>query len=313
MNKRQLQLMIWTVLFACFCSLFSYAQSSLKSSVDRNEILIGEQFKLKVEINFLSGDPHIQWPALDSLQHFELVNTKSDSTYTNRQLSARIQTYTFTSFDSGKWVLPSFMVSIAAGSDYASNNLFTDSVPITVSFSTSDTTNQLRDIKTIREVQTVNTLWYWIAGGILLLAIIACIIWYYLRRKKKPVLPIVAKSNLSAFDEAMLELKNLQQLNYSDAADARIVHTKLADILKRYISRKNHDNYLNTTTGDFLMVLKQEGVFTDLLTAMAAALRTGDAVKFAKYLPPAEETALSIGSIKEVIELLNKNNPPKTV
>ena len=301
-----------TVLFACFSSLLSYAQPAVKTFADKNEILIGEQLKLRVQADFTADAYRIRWLSIpDSLQHFEVVNrSKIDSIYTNNRLSGITQTFTLTSFDSGKWALPSFLVGIDPVNDDTTYNYFTDSVPVTVSFSASDTTNQLRDIKPIRDVETMNELWYWIGGGILLIALIIFLIWLYRRRKKTTVAPIPVKANLSAYDEAMMELKKLQQYNFSDAGDIKVVHTRLGEILKRYLSRRENDSYLNNTTSDILLVLTDIGVDKTMLSRSAAALRCGDAVKFAKYIPEAEETTNSIAAVTELIESFKHNTIP---
>lgn len=309
MDNRILRKFFLTGLMACFSFLLLYAQPSVKATVDRNEILIGEQFKLTVEANFIADARQVRWLSVpDSLQHFEVINrSKIDSLYTNNQLSGIAQTFTFTSFDSGKWVLPSFLIGIEPAKGDTTYNYFTDSVTITVSFSASDTTNQLRDIKPVMDVETFNTMWYWIGGGALLLLLIILLIWLYRRRKKKVVSPIPVKSNLSAYDEAMQELKNLRKYNFSDAGDIRIIHTKLGEILKRYLSRRENDNYLNKTTSDMLIILKQVGVNNETLGNAAATLRAGDAVKFAKYLPPAHENEASLQSMEAVIKTIQLN------
>lgn len=298
-----------TGLMVCFSFLLLYAQPSIKSTIDRNEILIGEQFKLTVEANFIADARRVRWLSVpDSLQHLEVVSrSKIDSIYTNSQLSGIAQTFTFTSFDSGKWVLPSFLIGIDPATDDTTYNYFTDSFPITVSFSASDTTSQLRDIKPVRQVEILNTMWYWIGGGVLLLLLIILLIWLYTRRKKKIVSPIPVRSNLSAYDEAMQELKNLQKYNFVDAGDIRIIHTKLGEILKRYLSRRENDNYLNKTTSDMLIILKQVGVNNETLGKAAATLRAGDAVKFAKYLPPTHENEASLQSMEELIKTIQLN------
>ena len=298
-----------TGLMVCFSFLLLNAQPSIKSTIDRNEILIGEQFKLTVEANFIADARRVRWLSVpDSLQHLEVVSrSKIDSIYTNSQLLGIAQTFTFTSFDSGKWVLPSFLIGIDPATDDTTYNYFTDSFPITVSFSASDTTSQLRDIKPVRQVEILNTMWYWIGGGVLLLLLIILLIWLYTRRKKKIVSPIPVRSNLSAYDEAMQELKNLQKYNFVDAGDIRIIHTKLGEILKRYLSRRENDNYLNKTTSDMLIILKQVGVNNETLGKAAATLRAGDAVKFAKYLPPTHENEASLQSMEELIKTIQLN------
>jgi LPXTG-motif cell wall-anchored protein len=302
-----------TGVLACLSFLFSYSQPSVRSTIDRQEILIGEQFHLKVEAGFSPAKHRLQWISIpDSLQHFEVVErSKIDSVYSGNQLTAITQTFTLTSFDSGKWVLPTFAVAFDPVKGDSAYNFFTDSFPVTVAFSTSDTTSQLRDIKPIREVTVKNNRWYFIAGAILLLCIIGYLVWRF--RKKKPIkpLPVIKRSKLSAYDEAMQALNQLQQYDFSKPADTKLVHSKLAEILKQYLSRRENDDYYNKTTSDVLIGLKQIGVSPDMLSGLAGTLRLGDAVKFAKYLPPPAETGDSIQAVKALIESFKLNTSSK--
>jgi len=164
-------------LTACF---FSFCKGqTLKTSVDKNEILIGEQIKMKVDADFPPGVYNVRWLVIpDSLQHFEVLDrSKIDSVYSDDKLTHLSQTFTLTSFDSGQWVIPSFAIKFYPVNNDTIINAVTDSVPVTVSFSPSDTTNQLRDIKPIREVEAPNYLWYWIGGSLLLILLIVLIGW----------------------------------------------------------------------------------------------------------------------------------------
>ena len=300
-----------TAIMAGFTFLLSYAQPSIKTTADKNEILIGDQFKLKIEVKDIEEGYKITWPAIpDSLQHFEVVNRdKIDSSYRDKKLSSVSQTLTLTSFDSGKWVLPSFLVNVDPLKDDTTYNFFTDSVPVTVSFSLSDTTSVIRDIKPIREADTVNIIWYWIGAGILLAALIIFLIWFYKYWKKNKV-DVPFKSKVSPYDEAMKELEKLKAVNLS-SPEVRVAHIKLGEILKRYLTRKQNTSYLNKTTSEILMSLSEQKVDNDMLTKVASSLRCSDAVKFAKYLPAASETADSILSIKEVISLIHQQTTDK--
>src|SRR4051794_10648234 len=92
-----------TMAVAFFSVMVSGAQPSVKTSVDKNEILIGDQFKLRIEATLLPEEYKIKWPVVpDSLQHFEVVaRTRIDSLYNNDRLTGLVQTLTLTSFDSG--------------------------------------------------------------------------------------------------------------------------------------------------------------------------------------------------------------------
>ena len=310
MDKMKMRMFCLTVVMACFSFLLSYAQPIVKTGVDKNEILIGDQFKLTIEASFSTDAFKLNWPVIpDSLAHFEVISrTKMDSLYSNNTLSGVRQTITLTSFDSGKWVLPSFLVNMVPVNGDAAYNFFTDSVPITVSFSTSDTTNVLRDIKPIREVETINPLWYWIGAGVIVIALIIFLIWFYRYWKKnKGTLSLQTKS--SAYDEAMIELEKLRIHNLSDAAALKTLHTKLGEILKQYLSRIQNGNYQNKTTGDILILLRDQIQDNDILFKAAASLRSNDAVKFAKYLPPSAESEMCLQSVKEVINSIHQKVP----
>lgn len=291
---------------ACICTLLSYGQPILQSSVDKREILIGEQFTLTIKADLSTPGYTLYWSDLpDSMGHFEVLRSHIDSLYTNRNLSGIVRTITFTSFDSGKWALPPFLVKIKSLSQDSVFRFFTDSVPVTVSFSATDTTRQLRDIKPIREAETIRPIWYWVVGSIgLLLAILLLMWWWRKRRLQRPGQP--AQSSLSAYEEAMQELKILADYNLSVPEEVKRFHSKLATISKQYLSHKYQQAYLNTTTVETLLLLKGQQLDHELLTKVSASLRCGDAVKFAKYFPPISETENCRNSVVDLINTLEQ-------
>ena len=291
----------FTTVLLCLSVNLCDAQPAIQSSVDKREILIGEQFSLTIKAGFSPTDYKLQWPVLpDSMAHFEVLSRRVDSLYSNQQLSGFIQTITFTSFDSGKWVLPSFLLTIDRVGHDSTFHLFTDSVPVTVSFSASDTTQQLRDIKPIREVETINPIWYWLGGGVVLAAVIALLIWWWKRKRKIKADPF--QSNLSAYDEAMQELKKLVGYNLAVQEEVKMFHSQLAAIFKQYLSRIYQKPYLSKTTREILLLLKEQQVEDQLLNKVLISLHYGDAVKFAKYFPPVAESEHCMKLVEELVE-----------
>lgn len=296
----------WALIF-CFGSLMqTFAQPSIKTSIDKNRILIGEQLQLKVVATLPPQDFFIKWIEIpDSLQHFDLVEkSKIDSTFSNQKLTGLSQTITFTSFDSGKWTIPSFNVDFNPSNGDSAYNLYTDTFPVTVSYQ-ADSTNILRDIKAIREVKDETPLWYWlaIAGGVLLLAAIIIWLYYYFKKKKmaKPVRPAV-----SAYQFALMEMDKLKQLNLSDSILIKKYHTRLSEILKGYLSSVQGPHFASSTTGEVLILLNQKSVDKTSMANIAEALLRSDAAKFAKYIPSAEESESSWKTIKQAIDFIEQ-------
>ncbi len=299
-----------TAAFSCFIFLLSFAQPVVKTTIDKNEILIGGQFKVKVQANFSGDDYFIKWINLpDSMQHFELVEkSKIDSSFTNQKLSGLAQTFTLTSFDSGKWIFPSYNINFNPAKGDTTINFFTDSLPVTVSFSVADTTSTLKDIKAIKEVKVFNPVWYWVAGGallVLLLALTYC--WYKRKKKNKTAAPQLSK--LSPFDEAMEEINKLKGFDLSSPKEIKQYHTKLIDIYRQYLSRKENIDYSSKTTGDMLMAIKANYAVQDIAGKSAAALRFSNAVKFAKYVPAITDSEGNLQLIKDTIGLIESSTP----
>lgn len=292
----------------CLLPIASFSQSpSVQTTADRNDILIGEQVKVTVKANFRPGLFNIHWLALpDSIPHFEVVEIGKADTITYKDNSKAIeQAIIFTSFDSGKWVIPPFLINFDPLVDDTTINLYTDPVPVNVSYSPPDSTNQLRDIKPIMDVTIADYTWYYIAGGLLLLLIIGFLVWKYMtKRKQRP--DAIFQSRLSPYEEAMQGLKTLDQYKLGDAVDVKIFHTRLTEIFKRYVGRKQNKDVANLTTGDLLIQVTENELSKEDISALATALRSSDAVKFAKYLPAMIASEDSRSKIKDSINIIEQ-------
>jgi hypothetical protein len=300
----------YSALFIIACLLIASAAfgqpPAITTTIDKSNILIGEQLQLKVEAALPPGTSGVDWFSIpDSIEHFEVINrSKIDSSYTDNVLTGLSQSITLTSFDSGQWRIPSFPIDMHFATDSV-RHLFTDTASIGVYFMTSDTTNTLKDIKPIRQVPPPDMFWYWVIGAVLVLLLIAAIVWIiYLFRKEKPA--VSAKSIASAYKEAMDAIEKLNQYDLTDVQQVKTFHSKLAEIFKRYLSHIQNKNRLNQTTDEVLISVKEKPLDAEIFSNLAAALRCSDAVKFAKYHPSVNISKDSQLSIKKTIESLNQ-------
>ncbi len=291
-------------LFCFGIVLLAVAQPSLKTTIDKSEILIGGQVHLKISVTLPRQDYFIKWLEADSLQHFDIVaKSKIDSVFSGGHLSGLSQTLVLTSFDSGQWAIPAFSIDLNPSAGDTTYNLYTDSFLVKVAYQ-ADTTKALRDIKTIRGVEDETPWWYWAAGALGLLALLL-IVYYLYRRNKKTMKPLAATS-LPPYQKAMNELEQLKSISLSSPSSVKQYHSKLPEILKQYLTGTQGVNYESSTTGELLILLNQKNIDKTILSKTAAALRCSDAVKFAKYLPSQAESEESLQSVKQVIELIER-------
>lgn len=295
----------------CLVPIASFSQApSIQTTLDKQSILIGEQITVTIKANFRPGLYNIHWLALpDSIPHFEVVDFgKADTTTFKDNSKAIEQTIIFTSFDSGKWVIPAFPINFDPLVDDTTLNLTTDPIPVKVMYSRPDSTNQLRDIKPIMDVTITDYTWYYVAGGVLVLCIIAYFLWRYLKNRPQKT-TLVFESKLSPYDEAMQELKKLDQFNLQDAIEIKAYHVRLSEIFKRYLGRKENKDLDNRTTSELLIQMKENDLSIEIISALATALRCSDAVKFAKYLPTMIESVEGKDKIKEIINSIEHKTP----
>ena len=300
-SQQQIYRIIPIVFIALFSFTFAGGQA-LKTYIDKNRILIGEHIRYEVKLNLASSSYKVDFGIPDSIPHFDIIEQNKYDTVDEHGVYTLRQTILFTSFDSGVWKLPAFPVTISYPNKAPVRGL-TDSVLIQVGYSPADSTNELRDIKPVMDVFVVDRTWIYIAVGILLLIILAVLLYRYFKNRKKKA-PPVFNSNLSAFDEAMKALNQLQQ---TANIDAKTYHTTLSAIFKKYYSRKTNKNLMTNTTGDLLLLLKTH-TNSEIVSAAAEALRSGDAAKFAKYLPSVSENNQSLQQVKQSIEYLEKKS-----
>lgn len=287
-------------LSSCIAAL---AQPVLQVSVDKKDILVGQQINLQVVADLPPQDFFVKWIEVpDSLPHFELVDkSKIDSVYINQKLSKLSQTFTFTSFDSGKWILPSFDIHFNPSSGGEPYNFFTDSFSINVSYQ-QDSTTVLRDIKDIR-ASAPFSLWRYLQVFLIsfvVLCLLGWLIYFFIKRSRQK--KQVAQQPLSAYQYAMMELDKIKQLNMQDAAAVRTFHTKLKEILKTYLSSIEGPDFISSTTGEIIILLQQNAIDKTAVSKVSETLRISDAARFAKYIPSITESEQSWKTVKEMID-----------
>ena len=286
------------VILSFFLFHESYAQTGtvLRASVDKNRILIGEPILLTITADIPENEV-IRFPVIDGLPHFEIQdNPTTDTTNTSYGTSLK-QVIRITSFDSGHWVIPSFVLT---------DKLITDTIPIDVVFSVFDPNLDYHDIKDIIEIkpEEKKTPWWYYALGGAGVIIIGLII-YLLVKKKKPI-AVKREIVIDPYTEAINELDQLQQKKIT----SKEYYTVLTDIFRLYIFKRKGIHSLQETINDLVVQLRSLGLPEGQYKQLTQALQMGDFVKFAKYEPSSEEKTGSLDTIKTVITMIEKSIIP---
>lgn len=277
-------------------------QPVVKAGVDRTTILIGEPIKLSLEATIPTGTI-FQWFNADSIPHFEIVEKGSIDSSKDINYKIYKQQFTITSFDSGSWKIPSFVLQ--AGK----KKFKTDTIAINVTYSPSDTAKGYHDIKDIIAVKNpANPYIPWIIGAAALLAVLGII--YFLRKEKAaPPKPKEPVSKLSPFEEAMQSLDELKKQQLAQSGQVKQYYTRLNDILRWYVFRKFKISSLEKTNEELILQLRELRLGNQEYTTLVQALRMADFVKFAKYTPSQAEQEETFITIKNSITKLEALQP----
>lgn len=288
----------------CYCLLYniSFAQEapvSINAQVDRSQVLLGEQIKLKIELTAPSAQPVTQWFNFpDSFNHLEVVERNAVDSSLQGSIKKYVQQFTITGFDSGVWDIPAFAVTVA-NKTYNTQPLTITVVPVRLQDSS------YHDIREIIDVpQEKTSWWYWIAG-ILSLILAGILAWLWLRtRKKGPAAVINNAAKISALQEAMERLRQLQREELPAKGEWKKFYSTLTDITKVYSQKRFTLPALQFTTDELLVHLNN--ISRETMGKLAETLRIADAVKFAKYEPTIDQAGTDIKNIEITLQELDR-------
>lgn len=287
---------IFLFLIFLFFNRAGHAQIRLsaRASLDKNNMVIGEQIHLNLEAEFPLHEPMIFF-TIDTLPHFEILDRKKIDTIDYNDGIKLTQSITLTSFDSGHWVIPSFTLN-------TDKPLLTDTIPVNVGFSPFDPNRDYHPIKDIINVQVKKKKqvdWYWYAAASALM--VAAMVYVLLRKKK---IPEIKEVWIDPYTEAKQNLERLKKEN----ATPKVYFTGLIDIFRNYVFRRMDISSMQETTDELAVQIRQLKLPADTFTHLAQALRLSDFVKFAKYDATASEKNESFEMIRQAIDLIESRH-----
>ncbi len=275
------------LLFFSFGVVSAQDKISLTASIEKNKILIGEQVRLIIEA-VIPAEAPISFVSVDTIDHFEMLGKPQQDTINTSKGTTIKGIYTITSFDSGHWVIPAFVLD---------DQVKTDTIPVEVVFTDFNPDQEYHGMKDIEEVPPPpknREWWYAAAAGLLLLLLLG---WLLFRKKKKVPLP-KAEIIIDPYQEATKSLRELQIKNLG----AKEFYSELSAIFRLYVFRKKGILSLQKTTDDLVFQLQKLNIDRDLFSRLSQSLQVCDYVKFAKYIPSQEDNRNTLDAIQKSID-----------
>jgi len=286
----------------------SYAQQITATAIlDSNSILIGQQVKLKLSVEYRVDNGKqikIIWPEIKDtiIKEVEVISqTKIDTIIPDKNDPFKFiqsKTLYITSFDSGYWAVPPFIFKTESDSTAIS----TEALLLQVITVAVDTTIAIKAIKPPYEENF--TFIDWLKDNWLILAITAgsaillFLLIYFTRKhyKNKPVPLVIEKPAIPAHIIALGKLEQLKTEMLWQNGKLKQYHSQLTDIVREYIENRFHLPALEQTTDEIIFSFRSVAIDTESLTKLKQILVIADLVKFAKEIPLSNENELSMAN-----------------
>jgi hypothetical protein len=274
----------------------SVTAQKVTATADKQKILIGEQFHLRLQANFHNGEP-LDFFEIDTIPRFEILDKSEIDTSRFNDGVALIQNFTLTSWDSGR-----IQIAPLALGRYQTKPLTVD---VAYSPSPFDTTQPYHDIHDIVDVKPpIQTTWYWYLIGLLILILLFLLFF----PKGKPRGKGEFVSDEGAYKRALKKLDALQKKPYTDS---KIFYTELIQIFREYLHRRKNIYSFSKTTDDLSIQMEQLNMDRDQYQQLVQTLLLSDLVKYAKYQPTKEENENAVNDIRGGIVAIEQTPVPK--
>ncbi len=290
----------------------SQAQDSpqIKSSIDQNEIKIGEaiQYTMEVEVD---STAMVIFPEGKTFNPLEVIESlKTDSTYNERKLKL-IKKYALTQFDSGQYKIPRQKIVINEKAFY------TDSISVTVRDVVVDTTKQkMYAIKPMVEVDApLSTGWINWVIALIILGLVGAAGWYFFKKKKEKE---IKEEELPPYERAMLTLKKVDESNLLEEDSYKEYYSQVTDAARKYLNEEVYDHAMESTTEELITILNEQKKSGDLslekhtIDELKRVLETADLAKFAKTKTDVGTAKADRNSIEEIINQTKEAIPEPT-
>ena len=294
-------------------------EPSVKTYIDKKEVLIGEAINLNLEVT--SPDKYnLIFPNLtDTLSKFEIISKGKIDTVIKENEIVYKQNLQLITFDSGYFDIPSLKILYHLKNDKSKfidyRSLSTNSYGIKVNSMQIDTSATFKDIKPLIEVPF--SIWEIIEYiYIVLILIVLFIAGYfiykkYFKNKEKEEVELPFDPKIPADVLALEALRKLDKEKLWQNDEYKEYYTQLTDILRIYILRVFEFEAMDMTSSEIIENIKPKQIQEKLVLDLKYILENSDLAKFAKERPLPDinmnTMAYAISFVENTRSLIKKN------
>jgi hypothetical protein len=262
-------------------------------------LTVGDRFEALLTVTSAESSKVIG-PLADSLGVFLVTDQKTRSVARagRRENAYRLS---LAAFRAGKHALPVFTFLVRTGQRIDTLGSAPDSVTIA-----SVLPEKMKDINDLKPAESFPNYWLWIIPGIILLAAALAYAGYRLVQRMRKIRDL-AQAPLPPWEQALAALDALPWREWLDAGQVKRYYYALSEVLKRYIERRFEFNAVEQTTTEILTSMR--AYKTPMRDDIGKFFTRSDLVKYAKWVPPADEAESAIEQVREFVMRTKPQEP----
>jgi len=204
-------------------------------------------------------------------------------------------------FKAGTHPLPVFIFLVQSGQK--TDTLRSDTATVTIS---SVMPEKMQDINGLAPAERFPNQLLWIIPAIILLLAALAYLGIRLYRRFRRI-QAQAQAPLPPWEEALRALDALPWREWLDAGQVKRYYYALSEVLKRYIERRFGFHAVEQTTTEMLASMRAHK--TPMRDDIGRFFTRSDLVKYAKWVPPADEAESAIGQVREFVAKTKPQEP----
>jgi len=264
---------------------------SLSTKCSPKKLTVGDPFYVELKLT-CSNSSKITGPLADSLGSF-LILDQQLKTKSRQGYNENLYRLKMAGFKAGEQALPRLFFLLSSGD--RTDTLRSDSLKVKIN---SVLSPKMQDINDLKPEAKFPNYWLWLIPALVL--ILAALVYLSLQLYKKlKKIREQALAPLPPWEEALKALDNLPKDEWLAKGFVSKYYYALSEILKRYIERRFEFNAVEQTTTEIVLNLKIYK--TPLRQEFSDFLNRADLVKYAKAVPPDQETAQAMETVRDLI------------
>jgi hypothetical protein len=290
LNHRTIIFVIFLIsLFVSPFVCFSQEDITVSSSVDKQEITIGDKIHYKLKITH-GKDIKVDSPKPGAnLGQFDILDFKENTPVEKEGKITEVIDYIISNYDIGDYKIPPLTITYK-NKKGEPKELKTNEITIKVKSVVNPQEKDIRDIKDVAIIPIDYSPYIKLGIGLVILIILIISLIYYIRYRRR-------KANLSLEDisvkyppheQAYMSLKALEEKGFIEKGKIKEFYIEFSDIIRTFIARRYEVDALERTTYELMELLKDSDIETQNTQLLNEILDESDFVKYAKYIPSKE-------------------------